>query len=42
MKLVVLFDDTTWYLLVCQYEPVAEAIMLPIWERVVDSMQIDT
>ena len=42
VKLVVLFDDTTWYLLVCQYEPVAEAIMLPIWERVLDSMQIDT
>jgi hypothetical protein len=42
VKLVVLFDGTTWYLLVCQYEPVAEAMMLPIWERALDSMQIDT
>jgi hypothetical protein len=41
-KLVVLFDGTTWYLLVYQYEPAAEAIMLPIWERVLDSMKIDT
>lgn len=41
VKLVVLFDGTTRYLLVCQYEPAAETIMLPIWERVLDSMKID-
>ena len=41
-KLLVLFDGKTWYLLVCQYEPASETMMLPIWHQFLRSMQIDT